>query len=558
MAEKLKNIHQNNILLKNSIHNPLNKKSELQRNIAVLFILSLFWIIFRSGTKPTRIFYPCQQTALDTIQQSITLFIDNSFIFVWTFLQIFSFKNRKYFILVLIFFSSIVSINILLSNYNSSLNNRFSSTQEVNLILEPQNATVFPASDIFAVNGNNSTNISNLIKLMGNKSLYFYQSLSNGKTHNPDGLIAADDVVIIKINSQWNGRGGTNTDVIKELIQAIIDHPDGFTGEIIVADNGQLRGNFDEYSNNAEDNRQSAEDVVGYFNSSYDVSVYDWQLILGDEVSEFSEGDLNDGYVLNSTQDTETGLYVSYPKFTTQYGTKVSFKKGIWNGSIYQNSLKVINLPVLKTHSQFGVTAAVKHYMGVLSEKDYNSVGGLSSGHNTIDEGSMGTLMNEVGLPTLNIIDAIWVNANPEGQTGCGPYTSYQAATRIDVLLSSTDPFALDFWTAKYVLKETAKQIGYTEAETYSIDPHNTNSAGLSGVFGIWLNKSRDELIRGGYQVTTDENQMNVYVDQIERIPQSSESSSIPSEGTSTNFSFSILFIPFFVLIVGLQRKTKK
>ena len=42
------------------------------------------------------------------------------------------------------------------------------------------------------------------------------------------GLIAKDDVVIIKVNSQWDERGGTNTDLVKALIQAIVDHPDGF------------------------------------------------------------------------------------------------------------------------------------------------------------------------------------------------------------------------------------------------------------------------------------------------------------------------------------------
>jgi hypothetical protein len=55
------------------------------------------------------------------------------------------------------------------------------------------------------------------------------------------GLIAKDDFVIIKVNCHWNERGGTNTDLVKALIQVIVDHPDGFTGEIIVADNGQAR-----------------------------------------------------------------------------------------------------------------------------------------------------------------------------------------------------------------------------------------------------------------------------------------------------------------------------
>ncbi|NIV94818.1 DUF362 domain-containing protein, partial [candidate division KSB1 bacterium] len=59
------------------------------------------------------------------------------------------------------------------------------------------------------------------------------------------------------------------------------------------------------------------------------------------------------------------------------------------------------NMPVLKSHSWYGVTASLKHYMGVQTQR-------LANGHQTVATGGMGTLMVETGLPTLNIIDAIW------------------------------------------------------------------------------------------------------------------------------------------------------
>ena len=74
------------------------------------------------------------------------------------------------------------------------------------------------------------------------------------------------------------------------------------------------------------------------------------------------------------------------------------------NGTGYEKRLKVINMPVLKSHVWYGVTASLKHYMGVQSEGEQVGVG-LANGHDTVGTGGMGTLMVETGLPTLNIID---------------------------------------------------------------------------------------------------------------------------------------------------------
>jgi hypothetical protein len=63
-------------------------------------------------------------------------------------------------------------------------------------------------------------------------------------------------VILIKINEEWPYRGGTNTDILKQLLQALIDHPDGFAGEVVVADNGQWQGNMNWPESNAEDHAQ--------------------------------------------------------------------------------------------------------------------------------------------------------------------------------------------------------------------------------------------------------------------------------------------------------------
>jgi len=470
---------------------------KFQNSLLIFGLFNLFWFIFRTGTKPSRIVYPCQRAALKNITISFASIIPAfSLSMFWMKLKtIFSF-GKPLFIGLLIFAPLSSGIILQLTN----------SYETVSLDIKTMQFAVGNASEIFVVNGPEVAHISDLIDLMGSKNLSFYQSSIEGDNQGFDGLISSTDVVLLKINCQWDQRGGTNTDMLKELIQAIVDHPDGFNGEIIVADNGQGRGSLDWNNANSEYKNQSAQDVVDMFTSSYKVSTYLWDYINGIEVDEYSLGDINDGYVLYDTADVETEIYVSYPKFQTDYGTNVSFKEGIWNGLSYEKKLKVINLPVLKSHSSYGVTATLKNYMGVQSEA-------LANGHDKVATGGMGTLMVECGIPTLNIIDAIWVNANPESALNVGPYTSYSAATRVDILIAGLDPVALDYWSAKNILMQTANLTGHTEI--YSLDPDSSDSRGLTEAFGVWLNRSRDELIRAGYNVTTNTEYMDIYANSL-------------------------------------------
>ncbi len=390
-----------------------------------------------------------------------------------------------------------------------------SQQQIVELDLKGRLAASNPTSNIFAVKGTigNDGGLITLIDLMGTQGTPFYKSSISGKRQGPTGLIARDDTLIIKVNSQWDERGGTNTDLLKSLIEVITQHPDGFNGEIIVADNGQGQyglngtgGSLDYSRNNAEDITQSVQKVVDSFAGSYRVSTYLWDTITVKKVEDYNEGNLEDGYVLNTTANSQTGIIISYPKFKTRFGTYVSFKKGIWNmqtQSYNGDNLKVINIPVLKSHGTYGVTASIKHYMGVGSDKLTAQAGARM--HNSVGNGGMGSEMVETRFPALNILDAIWVNANP----GSGPRTSYNAATKTGIIAASTDPVALDYWASKNILVQTANRIGKTD--TNSIDPDNTGARS----FGQWLRLSMQEINNAGYQATIDEAKMNVYVSSI-------------------------------------------
>ncbi|MBD3172536.1 DUF362 domain-containing protein [Candidatus Bathyarchaeota archaeon] len=348
---------------------------------------------------------------------------------------------------------------------------------------------------------------------MGSKELDLYQSERDSENSSMTGLIASDDTVIIKVNCQWDERGGTNTDLLKALIQSLLEHPDGFKGEIIVCDNGGgedrgsqgLGGSFTYDNNNAVNTSQSIQDVVDSF-IGYNVSTYLWSSITNIRVDEYSEGDMSDGYVVEGEILPRTGLMVSYPKFTTLFGTHVSFKNGVWDettGEYDSDALKVINLSMLKSHLAYGVTACIKNYMGVPSDVLTSEITGRDlHTHGTIGRGGMGALMVNTRFPVLNIIDSIWINPVPLN----GPFTSYRSAKQVNIITASTDPVALDYWSVKHILSQNwENRIGEISD---SMDPDNTEP----GFFGDWLRLSEEEILSAGIQVNVDESRMNVYI----------------------------------------------
>ena len=472
----------------------------------VVGLVSAFWYLLMTGRKPSRAAYPCQIVARANGEIWLATYI----IPVLTFLpkKVSKLTERRNPIIL-------VSLLLIMSGagwwYLSLQGSESSEESDVGSSLTGRLASLFPASDIFVVSGTTGDDdgVERLVELMGSCGTPFYISGGQGRSSGPGGLIASDDVVLFKVNCQWDERGGTNTDLVKSLIQAILNHPDGFNGEVVVADNGQLQygsggsgGSLDWALNNAVDTSQSIQNVVDSFAQGNRVSTYLWDEITTTRVGEYSDGDIRDGYVVNATANPRTGIMVSYPKFRTERGTYISFKHGVWDpetGTYDGGSLKVINVPVLKTHIIYGVTACVKHYMGVPSDRLTAGLG--SRTHDTIGDGGMGTLMVETRFPSLSILDAIWVN----GQLGSmvGPSTSYQRATRVEVIAASTDPVALDHWASKHILMETT-----LEGDKSTIDPNGVRA----GSFGEWLRLSMDEIVTAGYQATVDEERMNVYV----------------------------------------------
>jgi len=455
----------------------------------VIAIASVLWLLVRTGTKPSRAAYPCQRAAAANASLLLgTLAVPAA---LW----------RRSELRLLIFLAAAFAIAGFAAPVADLVPRGVApatgQTVAIRLVGRQQQQSTF--SDIYAVQDTNGADggFQRLVEIMEQGGLSFAS------------LIGPKDVVIIKVNSQWDERGGTNTDLVRAIIESIQRRSGGFSGEIVIADNGQAQygaaghgGSLDWKSNNAVDVTQSMRKVADSFSGRCKVSTALWDRITTTRVSEYSEGDLRDGYVVDASPSPRTGIIVSYPKFQTPSSTRISFKKGIWNEALRRydsDRLKVINVPVLKSHMIYGVTASVKHYMGVGSEKLTHSA------HASVGAGGMGTEMAETRLPVLNVLDAVWINPIP----GRGPHTAYADAAQTRIIAACRDPVALDSWAAKTILLPAARKLGYRDTDSMNPDVMDRGS------FGDWLRLSMRELQRAGYASTMDLDSITITVSSL-------------------------------------------
>ena len=301
-----------------------------------------------------------------------------------------------------------------------------------------------------------------------------------------ENLIGKDDIVVLKPNAQWWNQGMTNTNALKAFIELVLAMPT-FKGEIIIADNHQCYGprntcNIRGWTTNQRNGDFNYNELIEYFRQKgyCNVTKYHWisggpfskdenwkakflrpLKEIGKKLKNYKPRQIinhpreGDGYVWTNIEYEYNGrkTKMTYPIFTSSYsGVRIDFKNGAWQNSKYTGQpVKFINFAVLNHHSNFaGVTSAVKNYLGIVdmtcgykgakpegySNFHYMGIPGLG--------GAVGTFMNTIRKADLNIITAEWV--------GFASRIDVKLSTQTKTILASTDPVALDYYGAKYLL----------------------------------------------------------------------------------------------------------
>jgi hypothetical protein len=323
---------------------------------------------------------------------------------------------------------------------------------------------------------NYHTGVEGLLRCMGSMGLKLYNHHSAGPLSSPTGIIRSNDLVLIKVNAQWKYRGCTNSDLVRGLIQRILDHPGRFTGEVVIIENGQGRGSL-----NCDTSARYGGDGTVHANANNESHTFAYlvdELFNDSRVSYYLLDNIG-GTFIEETDHVTDGYRkfgnISYPCFTTAGGHRIELREGVWQGSFFSQNLKLINVPVLKHHDEGGseITASLKHFYGILSmadgNRDYRHFTGLGR--------TCGRMIASVRTPVLNIIDAIWVSHL--SLTGYPSNTTFRA----NQIMAGQDPVALDYCAAKYIL--------------FSIDQNPRHHPSFSGI-NSWLTSACDTINRLG------------------------------------------------------------
>ncbi|MEI7542841.1 MAG: DUF362 domain-containing protein [bacterium] len=455
-----------------------------------LGFIAFVWLIIRSGTNPKRIIYPCQQAAIPIAVTWVAGIV--GFLFGGFFIR----RYLKVSVIVAALFMSVYAVVNFPHYLFSAVTDPLPTWENINPVSKIYVVDNTPQPIGSLEDGNagvpdaylNDGAVDMMVELMDAKGQYFYKT-----TAHPTGLFGSNDVVIIKGNFQWDYRNGTNTDRIKGVIWKLLNHPNGFTGEIVVADDTQLLwGNPVEGINQQDNNsyfiNQSVVDVCNTFKAKgYAVSFRCWAAISNIKVNEYNTGDMNEGYVQTGGLNSE-----NWPKFTTSGGKYVSLRYGVWEGGAYDKGrLSVINFPVLKAHDDFGaVTCATKCWVGMLScdASFYNA-----DRHNFFWASSHLVARTHIIVrEKICFIDAEWVART--GPNKAGDVHSYAGK-----FIATTDPVAGDWYASSYILAQVAN------------NANNMNGSYVGGNTYNVLNSVATYLNGQGVPATTNAAQMSVY-----------------------------------------------
>lgn len=314
-----------------------------------------------------------------------------------------------------------------------------------------------------------------------------------------------DDLVVLKPNVQWWNQGAPNLSALNRLVELVFARAGGFRGEVVLAENchrgaspsaSAHSGWARPFERNADlDGIRTMGELGDRLKKRYgrQFTVRHWIDVAAGARRVSGPGD-GDGYVYcdgrsgvpllvcdnGAEGEKHRATVMTYPVFTTDAGTVVDFRNGVWEKGAYTGRpLKLFNIAALNHHSTYGgATSSVKNYMGItdlsggpdpmnggrLTENYYNfhsfPFDRWAPGPRPGMLGkAIGTFMATVRRADFNITTAEWVGLSSRVET---------PVARTRTVLASTDPVALDYHSAKYVL--------YPNSGISAHDPDNIRS----------------------------------------------------------------------------------
>ena len=315
--------------------------------------------------------------------------------------------------------------------------------------------------------------VDRVLEILRDKGAPLLRTTGSHPMGGTGGIISPDDVVVIKVNGVGQFVSSTNTDILGGLVARILDHPDGFEGEVVIIDKYffyevPTRGQ-DANAEVREQNFDFVADALGDRVTTYMFGrmwpPWSWlpwgpgSLVFRPPVP-YDPEPWTDGYVdlMTLFQEDPAFYCLSYPRFTTARGTRIDLRRGVYEGEEFHDRLRFIDVPVLKRHHWMGMTAALKNLFGILNIGTVvanikgDPTGGvwerwLETHHEIPRGGLLGRFMRHIRCPDLTLVDAIRVPNHPG--------TLLNAKT----LFASSDPVAVDHAAATQLMYPTPVEV---------------------------------------------------------------------------------------------------
>jgi len=180
------------------------KKSRLLQwfvtNTVLTGIFALLWLLLRSGTKPNRLAYPCQQAAFTTASLAFGAPLVAALITIRN-VALSLLGSRRALATAGVGLFVTIGLWGFLSRSNATTTRVAPMAPPPNYRAEVYHVTDCPQDPV----GDRFVGLDNLFRLMGREGLKVYQSATIAPLSGPDGIIGSNDVVVIKINYQWTG-----------------------------------------------------------------------------------------------------------------------------------------------------------------------------------------------------------------------------------------------------------------------------------------------------------------------------------------------------------------
>ena len=324
-----------------------------------------------------------------------------------------------------------------------------------------------------AINGSPSENVSRIFEMMGGIQT----------------IIDKEDVVIVKPNVQWWNQSAPNLEAVETLVDLIMNRAGGFQGEVVLAENVH-RGNMPWDSSfsgwNRYFDRNGGSANVNHYNDlcrllkkrySDQFTVVHWINVGFGAKRVYMPSD-GDGYVYcdgsggvekiefhnGAAGANARKTIMTYPIFTTDRGTRIDFKNGVWKGQDYSDRrMRFVNIAGINHHSTWcGVTGCVKNFLGVTDLSggpDPDADGKLTGEYYNFHAfpfdhwapgpqpgmlgAEVGAFLSTIRRADLHITTADWVGLASRTEP---------PVVRTKAVLASTDPVALDYHACKYIL----------------------------------------------------------------------------------------------------------